>query len=91
MVPPNVKPAKPANPSCADIGEPVDVDDDADVVVLRGERGAVGSGRPVGECEKAVRSFWRDLEGERRREEGIVGVLSVMASWCIVKNPGNKV
>lgn len=76
---PKVKPAKPAKPAQG-VGEVVGevVEEDVDVVVvvvLRGEKER-GSSRRVGECEeKAVRSFWRDLRGERRRvEEGMVVV-----------------
>ena len=47
----------------------VDVDDVDDVVALSGESDPASSvWRRVGDCENAVRSFWRERAGERRRD-----------------------
>lgn len=70
-----MKPAKPAQGVGEVVGEVVEEEVEVVVVVvLRGEKER-GSSRRVGEWEeKAVRSFWRDLRGERRRvEEGMIG------------------
>lgn len=79
---PNVKPAKPGKAPCWVGAGDVDGDDDeAEVVGLRGEWERGSSVRRVGECEKAVRSFWRDLDGERRR---VVVVGMVADVLCVV-------
>lgn len=84
-MPPKLKPAKPAKCWCPGSGEPADVDvGEAEVIGERGEGASevevvVVVEWRVGEWEeKTVRSFWREREGERRRE----GMLPV--SFCAV-------
>jgi hypothetical protein len=58
----------------------VDGEDVDDVVGLKGES-ELGSARRMEEFENAVRSFWRERAGERRREDmfvcGCEGVVDV--------------
>jgi hypothetical protein len=59
----------------------VDVDDVDDVVALSGESDPASSVWPrMGDCENAVRSFWRERAGERRRD----GMVCVYVGCCVV-------
>jgi hypothetical protein len=59
----------------------VDVDDVEDVVALSGESEPESSAwRRTGDCENAVRSFWRERAGERRRED----MVCVYVGCCVV-------
>jgi hypothetical protein len=62
---------------CVGVGDAVvDVDD---VVMLRGESEPGSSvWRRMDDCENAVRSFWRECEGERRRD-----VMLYVVCWCV--------
>lgn len=90
-MPPKLKPAKKVGCWSLAGDVVVDVDDvegesEGEGAEVVGERGLVGllvvlvvvveSRRRVGEWEKAVRSFWREREGERRR----VGIV-VVGCW----------
>jgi hypothetical protein len=67
------------------VGDAVVDVEDADVVGLKGES-VLGSARRMDDCENAVRSFWREAAGERRRDGMFVcecGCVVEVCCWCI--------
>jgi hypothetical protein len=62
-----LKPAMLSKGCWVGVGDAVVEVEDVDVVGLKGES-ELGSARRMEDCENAVRSFWREREGERRRD-----------------------
>ena len=50
------------------VGDAVVVGEDVDDVVGLKDESELGSARRMDDCENAVRSFWRERAGERRRD-----------------------
>jgi hypothetical protein len=81
-----LKPATLSKGCWVGVGDAVVEVEDVDVVGLKGES-ELGSARRMDDCEKAVRSFWRERAGERRRDgmfvcECVVGVCCCCCVDC---------